>query len=45
MQVMANHSEQNIADAVLILKAARQQAEMDLATIGRPPNHRQGVAA
>jgi 7-keto-8-aminopelargonate synthetase-like enzyme len=45
MQVMANHSEQNIADAVQILKTARHQAEMDLATIGQPPSRSQGVAA
>ena len=30
MQVMANHSEQNIADAVQVLKTARQQAELEL---------------
>lgn len=45
MQVMANHSEQNIADAVQILRTARQQAEIYLATIGHPPRDRQGVAA
>jgi 7-keto-8-aminopelargonate synthetase-like enzyme len=45
MQVMANHSEQNIADAVQILKTARHQAEMDLATVGQPSSRSQGVAA
>ena len=45
MQVMANHSEQNITNAVQILRTARQQAEIDLAAIGRPPRDRQGVAA
>lgn len=45
MQVMANHSEENIADAVQILKTARKQAEIEFATIGRPAKHRQGVAA
>ena len=29
MQVMANHSKQNIVDAVQILKTARQQAELE----------------
>jgi glycine C-acetyltransferase len=36
MQVMANHSEQNIADAVQVLKTARQQAELELEGIGQP---------
>jgi glycine C-acetyltransferase len=36
MQVMANHSVQNIADAVEILKTARQQAELQLEDINRP---------
>jgi glycine C-acetyltransferase len=36
MQVMANHSEQNIADAVRVLKTARQQAELELEGIGQP---------
>jgi 7-keto-8-aminopelargonate synthetase-like enzyme len=45
MQVMANHSEENIADAVQILKTARQQAEMEFAIIGQPPSLRRGVAA
>ena len=36
MQVMANHSVQNIADAVEILKTARQQAELQFEDINRP---------
>src|SRR5271155_2623626 len=36
MQVMANHSENNIADAVEILKTARQQAELQFEDINRP---------
>jgi glycine C-acetyltransferase len=36
MQVMANHSEQNIADAVRILKTARQEAELDFEDINQP---------
>jgi glycine C-acetyltransferase len=36
MQVMANHSEKNIADAVQILKTARQQAELELQDISQP---------
>ncbi|MEA2864315.1 MAG: hypothetical protein QOC84_2271 [Bradyrhizobium sp.] len=36
MQVMANHSEQNIADAVRVLKTARQRAELELEGIGQP---------
>jgi glycine C-acetyltransferase len=36
MQVMANHSVQNIVDAVEILKIARQQAELQFEDINRP---------
>jgi 7-keto-8-aminopelargonate synthetase-like enzyme len=36
MQVMANHSVQNIADAVEILKVARQQSELQFEDINRP---------
>src|SRR6266566_5688872 len=36
MQVMANHSEKNIADAVQILKTARQQAELEFENINQP---------
>jgi len=34
MQVMANHSEQNISDAVQILKAAKALAEQELEELG-----------
>src|SRR5450432_402976 len=36
MQVMANHSEENIADAVQTLKTARQQAELEFENINQP---------
>jgi 7-keto-8-aminopelargonate synthetase-like enzyme len=36
MQAMANHSVENIADAVQILKTARQQAELQFEDINRP---------
>jgi 7-keto-8-aminopelargonate synthetase-like enzyme len=36
MQVMANHSEQNIMDAVRTLKTARQQAELHLEALEQP---------
>jgi glycine C-acetyltransferase len=36
MQVMANHSEKNIADAVRILKTARQQAELEFENVNLP---------
>jgi 7-keto-8-aminopelargonate synthetase-like enzyme len=36
MQVMANHSAQNITDAVEILRTARQQAELQFEDINRP---------
>lgn len=45
MQVMANHSEQNIADAVRVLKSARQQAELQFEDINRPARPAQVVAA
>jgi 7-keto-8-aminopelargonate synthetase-like enzyme len=45
MQVMANHTEQNIADAVRILKTARQQAELHLEDLDLPAEApRQAVA-
>ena len=45
MQVMANHSVQNIADAVEILKTARQQAELQFEDINGPSEvQRQAVA-
>jgi glycine C-acetyltransferase len=36
MQVMANHSEKNIADAVQALKTARQQAELEFEGLSQP---------
>jgi len=45
MQVMANHSEQEIAEAVQILKNAREQAEMEFADINSPTRPAQTVAA
>ena len=36
MQVMANHSENNIADAVQILKTAKAQAEQEFKDINQP---------
>ena len=36
MQVMANHSESNIADAVQILKTAKAQAEQEFKDINQP---------
>jgi len=36
MQVMANHSQENITDAVQILRAARQEAELELEDINQP---------
>jgi glycine C-acetyltransferase len=45
MQVMANHSEQNIADAVRVLKTARQQAELELETNSQPAQLARSAAA
>jgi glycine C-acetyltransferase len=45
MQVMANHSEQNIADAVQVLKTARQQAEMELEGNNQPARLARSAAA
>jgi glycine C-acetyltransferase len=45
MQVMANHSGKNIADAVRILKTARQQAELEFESIKQPAQLAQTVAA
>ncbi len=44
MQVMSKHSEQNIADAVQILKAAKAEAEYELERLGEP-NRRRGQRA
>jgi glycine C-acetyltransferase len=45
MQVMANHSEQNIADAVQVLKTARQQAELELEGNNQPTRLARSAAA
>ena len=45
MQVMANHTEQNIADAVQILKAARVQAEQELVEFGTDKQPAKRIAA
>jgi hypothetical protein len=42
---MANHSEQNIADAVQVLKTARQQAEMELEGNNQPTRLARSAAA
>jgi 7-keto-8-aminopelargonate synthetase-like enzyme len=45
MQVMANHSALNIAQAVQVLKTARQQAELELESIKQPARLAQTAAA
>ncbi len=45
MQVMANHTEQNIADAVQILKTARVQAERELEELGTDKQPAKRIAA
>jgi glycine C-acetyltransferase len=45
MQVMANHTEQNIADAVQVLKTARQQAELELEAGNQPARVARWAAA
>jgi 7-keto-8-aminopelargonate synthetase-like enzyme len=45
MQVMANHSEKNIGDAVEILKTARAQAELELESISQPAKLRERAVA
>ena len=45
MQVMANHSEQNIADAVRVLKTARQQAELEFEGNNEPARLARSAAA
>jgi glycine C-acetyltransferase len=45
MQVMANHSEKNITDAVRILKTAKAEAERELKGIKQPSQPAQPVAA
>src|SRR5690606_33731083 len=44
MQVMAKHSAENVADAVSRLKAARREAEIELATMGHQVTDRRAVA-
>jgi 7-keto-8-aminopelargonate synthetase-like enzyme len=45
MQVMANHSEKNISDAVQILKTAKALAEREFEGIQQPGQPAQGAAA
>jgi 7-keto-8-aminopelargonate synthetase-like enzyme len=45
MQVMANHSEKNISDAVQILKVAKAQSEIELERVGKSDQGRQQHAA
>lgn len=45
MQVMANHSERDIAGAVQILKTAKEEAEFELERSGQPAQSPQRVAA
>ena len=45
MQVMANHSEKNITDAVRILKTAKAEAERELEGIKQPRQPAEPVAA
>jgi hypothetical protein len=45
MQVRANHSEQNSADAVQILKTAKAEAELELEGINRSSLSAPRVAA
>ena len=45
MQVMANHTEQNISDAVRILKTAKAQAEQEFEKLGHETQPANRVAA
>jgi 7-keto-8-aminopelargonate synthetase-like enzyme len=45
MQVMANHTEQNISDAVRILKTAKTQAEQEFEKLGHETQRANRVAA
>jgi hypothetical protein len=45
MRVMADHSEQNIADAVQVLKTTRQQAELELEGNNQPARLARSAAA
>ena len=44
MQVMANHSEKNISDAVQILKTAKAEAELEFEDVNRSIVPRRAVA-
>jgi glycine C-acetyltransferase len=44
MQVMAKHSAQNVTDAVARIKAARLEAEIELATMGEQAPRMRAVA-
>ena len=45
MQVMASHTEKNIADAVAILETAKTQAEHELEDLGQPSQADKYIAA
>jgi len=45
MQVMASHTEKNIADAVAILKTAKTQAEQELEDLGQASQADKYIAA
>jgi 7-keto-8-aminopelargonate synthetase-like enzyme len=45
MQVMANHTEQNICDAVRMLKMAKAEAEQELEGLGHEPKPARRAAA
>jgi 7-keto-8-aminopelargonate synthetase-like enzyme len=45
MQVMANHTEKNISDAVEVLKAAKAEAEQELKLLGHETQPAKRVAA
>jgi 7-keto-8-aminopelargonate synthetase-like enzyme len=45
LQVMANHTEQNISDAARILKAAKAQAELELKNLGEKSQPAKRIAA
>jgi 7-keto-8-aminopelargonate synthetase-like enzyme len=45
MQVMANHTEKNIAEAVRILKTAKAEAELELESLNLPSQSAERIAA
>jgi glycine C-acetyltransferase len=45
MQVMANHSEQNIHDAVAILRTAKAKAQQEIESFGELDPNRKRIAA